>query len=114
MVVDDEELVRRSTTRLFTDLGYRVLVAADGLSCLELFDEHRSGIDLVVLDLSMPGISGREVLKQLKAQQPQLKVIVFTGYAADPAEFAGLAQLVAKPFSLRQLAEVVRRTLDEG
>ncbi len=114
MVVDDEDLVRRSTSRLFTELGYRVLEAENGLRCLDLFEQHRSGIDLVILDLSMPGVSGREVLRQLKAQQPRLKVVVFTGYAADPMEFAGLAQVIEKPFSLRQLAAVVRRTLDLG
>jgi len=115
LVVDDEELVRRSTSRLFTDLGYQVLEAADGRGCLELFAQRDGQVDLVVLDLSMPGLSGREVLRRLKAQRPQLKVIVFSGYAAKPAELAGLAaQIVEKPFSLRLLAEVVRRTLDEG
>ena len=112
LVVDDEDLVRRTTAQIFADLGYQVLEAENGLQGLEVFGRHREELSLVLLDLSMPGLAGREVLRQLKAQAPRLKVIVFTGYIADPGEFAGRAELVEKPFSLRQLATVVRRILD--
>jgi CheY-like chemotaxis protein len=114
LVIDDEELVRRSTARLFVSLGYRVLEAEDGLRGLDTFDRHREEIALVVLDLSMPGLSGRSVLRQLKARVPRLKVIVFTGYAAGAEEFAGLAQVVEKPFSVRRLAQIARQILDAG
>lgn len=112
LIIDDEEMVRRSTVRLFSDLGYQVLEAEDGLRGLEVFDRHREAISLVLLDLSMPGLSGREVLGELKTRAPRLKVVIFTGDAAVREEFAGRAGLVEKPFSLRQLAMVVRQALD--
>lgn len=111
LVIDDEQLVRRSTAEVFSSLGYRVLEAENGLQGLELFRREAGQIGLVLLDLSMPGLSGREVLKQLRAEDPQIKVIVFTGYAIGPEELEGVAQVVGKPFSLRQLATIVRQTL---
>jgi CheY-like chemotaxis protein len=112
LVIDDEQLVRRSTVQALSDLGYQVFEAADGLQGLELFRQHGEQIGLVLLDLSMPGLSGREVLRQLRAHNPQLKVIVFTGYTTGPEEFAGVAQVLGKPLSLQQLAAAVRQSLD--
>jgi signal transduction histidine kinase len=112
LIIDDEELVRLSAVRFFAELGYRVLEAEDGQRGLEIFD-RQGEVDLVLLDLSMPGLSGKEVFDRLKAQAPWLKVILFTGYAFDRREFEGVADIVEKPFALRQLARVVRQTLDQ-
>jgi CheY-like chemotaxis protein len=112
LVIDDEDLVRRSTARFFAGLGYQVLEAVDGLQGLEVFDQQRGQVDLVLLDLSMPGLSGREVLAQLKTRAPQLKILLFTGYAFARGEFEGVVDIVKKPFSVRQLSHIVRQTLD--
>ncbi|MCC7261339.1 MAG: PAS domain S-box protein [Candidatus Latescibacteria bacterium] len=112
LVIDDEQLVRRSTAQALSDLGYQVFEAADGLQGLELFQRHGEQIALVLLDLSMPGLSGREVLRQLRAHNPQVKVIVFTGYTTGPEEFAGVAQVLSKPLSLQHLAAALRQSLD--
>jgi signal transduction histidine kinase len=113
LVIDDEELVRHSTVRVFARLGYQVLEAPDGPRGLELFAQHGDRIDLVLLDLSMPGLPGREVLAQMKAQRPGLKVVLFTGYAPAPGEFAGVASMVEKPFSVHHLSRAVRQVLDD-
>jgi CheY-like chemotaxis protein len=112
LVIDDEELVRHSTVRVFARLGYQVLEAPDGPGGLELFAQHGDRIDLVLLDLSMPGLSGREVLAQMRAQRPGLKMMLFTGYAPAPGEFSGVASVVEKPFSVHHLSRVVRQVLD--
>ncbi|MBI2503633.1 MAG: GAF domain-containing protein [Candidatus Latescibacteria bacterium] len=112
LIIDDEELVRRSAAQLFVGLGYRVLEAQDGQGGLEICRQHQGRIDLVLLDLSMPGLPSREVLARLKALDPQVKVVLFTGYAPDKEHFQGAIDVVGKPFSIRQLAQAVRRALD--
>ncbi|MCC7261443.1 MAG: GAF domain-containing protein [Candidatus Latescibacteria bacterium] len=110
LLIDDEVPVRQSVARLFTDLGYRVLEAEDGQRGLELAGLHRA--DLVLLDWSMPGLSGREVLRRLQTLDPQLKVMIFSGYAPDHRECEGVVAVVEKPFSIRHLASTVRWVLD--
>ena len=110
LLIDDEVPVRQSVARLFTDLGYRVLEAEDGQRGLELAGRHRA--DLVLLDWSMPGLSGREVLRRLQTLDPQLKVMIFSGYAPDHSECEGVVAVVEKPFSIRHLASTVRWVLD--
>ena len=113
LIVDDDEQVRSSVAQFFASLGYRVLEAGDGVAGLELLSQQRGQISLVLLDLSMPGLSGQEVLAQLKIQPLQPKVVLFTGYASvRRGEFTGVAELVEKPFSLRQLSHLVRQVLD--
>lgn len=112
LIVDDEDLVRHSTCKVLESLGYRVLEADNGVRGLELFRQHAAEIGLILLDLSMPGISGREVLQRLCAEERRPKVVVFTGYAVDQDELAGASAVLSKPFSLRQLAGAVRRILD--
>ncbi|MCC7261792.1 MAG: GAF domain-containing protein [Candidatus Latescibacteria bacterium] len=112
LVIDDDELVRRSTARILTKLGYQVLGAPDGLSGLEILEEKKGQISLVLLDLSMPGLSGREVLRRIKARQPKLKVVLFTGYALAQGELEGVMGIAEKPFSTGQLSLMVRRVLD--
>ena len=112
LVIDDDPSVRRSMVQLLLHLGYEVLEAAHGLQGLEIAGAHAGHLDLVLLDLSMPGLSGREVLGQLQARDPGLKVIICTGYAADKAEVKGAVAVVRKPVTLRQLATTLRQVLD--
>ena len=93
-------------------MGYEVLEAGQGFQGLEMAGAHTGQLDLVLLDLSMPGLSGWEVLEQLQDRDPGLKVILCTGYAADRAALAGAVGVVRKPFSLPQLARTLRQVLD--
>ena len=93
--------------------GYQVLVAADGPEGLARYEAHRDDIALVVLDLSMPRMSGEEVLAQLRASDPHLKVLVLSSHSVSSEQFAGQAEVLKKPLSIKALAHKVREILDQ-
>jgi CheY-like chemotaxis protein len=112
LVIDDEDLVRRTATRLLEHYGYTVLEAEDGPSGIELYVHEMERIDLVLLDLSMPRMSGHEVLVQLRDANPHQKVVFFTGYASEPDAWDDSASVIQKPFTSARLAAAVRSALD--
>jgi CheY-like chemotaxis protein len=112
LVIDDEEMVRRTATRMLELYGYRVIEGEGGVHGLEVFKAELDTIDLVLLDLSMPQKSGPEVLSEMRELDPEVKVILFTGYSTEatmPAEVAGILQ---KPFTPAEMATEVRAVLD--
>lgn len=117
LVIDDEEPVRRLAQRIFRTLGYRVFDAEDGQRGLEIFRHHKDEIDLVILDLTMPRLGGLETYRALKAEKPQLKVILSSGYTqegkADIIMREGASAFVQKPYQMQELAMTVRRVLDQ-
>ena len=114
LVIDDDQQVRQVVALCLVELGYTLLEAEHGLQGLEMASAHRGRLDLVLLDLSMPGLPGQEVLRRLQESNPQLKVIVCTGYVVEKAQLEGVAAVMQKPCSLRQLARSVRQVLDES
>ena len=112
LIIDDEQAVRETAGRMLTVNGYEVLYAADGVEGIEVCRQKGDSIGLILLDQSMPRMSGQDVLAELRATRPQLKVVIFTGFAADVDEFAGADDLIAKPFSLSDLVAKVREVLD--
>ena len=92
--------------------GYQVLYASDGHECLEICSQIGDRIDLVLLDQSMPHMSGQDVLAELQRSHPQLKVVIITGFAADLEDFAGALDIVQKPFSFKSFVSKVREVLD--
>jgi CheY-like chemotaxis protein len=118
LVVDDEFLVRNVNERLLKAIGYRTLSAVDGVDGLERYQEHAKEIDLVLLDLTMPNLSGAEVFRQLRQWDPELPIIIYTGYLVDPQAFArdnGSAPnaIVTKPLVIDALAAKIRQILEE-
>jgi PAS domain S-box-containing protein len=103
LLVDDEELVRMTTADMLVDLGYEVLEAGSAEEALSLL---RGGLvpRLVVTDHLMPGMSGAQLARQLKVEQPRLPVLIVSGYAEEDGIDAGLARLT-KPFRNSELAE---------
>jgi nitrogen-specific signal transduction histidine kinase/CheY-like chemotaxis protein len=87
LVVDDEDAVRQFTSKALERLGYEVIQAEDGLDALAVWQSHGSAIDAVVLDMSMPGMGGREVFEHLRRHAPGLPVLFTSGY--DPSDAAG-------------------------
>ncbi|MBK6689836.1 MAG: response regulator [Deltaproteobacteria bacterium] len=83
LVVDDEELCLRSIARLLKKTGYRLLTASSGAAALELYRQHSREIDLVLLDLMMPEMTGEEVARQLRQIQPDVRLLVMSGYTDD-------------------------------
>jgi two-component system, cell cycle sensor histidine kinase and response regulator CckA len=109
LLVDDEPTLRRIVRLVLEKAGFRVIDAPDGAEALLRFDECAAEIELVVTDLSMPGMSGRELAHRLKARAPALKVLLMSG-DPDGAESES-EHWIQKPFELSELADKVRRLL---
>jgi DNA-binding response OmpR family regulator len=116
LLVDDEEAVRDLGKRILVRAGYTVLVAENGQEALDVFKAEHENIALVVLDLIMPRMGGKDCLKELVQLHPQVKVLIASGFVADtaPRDYIGLGAkgFVSKPFRLRELLDRVRKTLD--
>jgi nitrogen-specific signal transduction histidine kinase/ActR/RegA family two-component response regulator len=115
LVVDDEELVRSTAGMILEQAGYRVVLAGDGREGVETFRNRAKEIDAVVLDLSMPEMSGEEVFRELRALRPDVQVLLSSGYSQEEAVTRlageGLAGFIAKPFRASTLLSSVREVL---
>jgi DNA-binding NtrC family response regulator len=83
LVVDDEEYVRRVAELFLRLAGFHVLTASSGIDALRVYQEHAGAIDVVLLDLTVPDLSGEAVFQKLREQSPHLPVILTSGYAED-------------------------------
>ncbi len=116
LVVEDEDMLRDFVTSALSSIGYRVLSAANGRQALEIWEEHRNEIDLLLTDVVMPGTpSGRQLEQQLTEERPDLKVIFTSGYSAEllgmdlkPDRRHGF---LAKPYFTESLARTVAKQL---
>lgn len=113
LVVDDEPGPRLVLVRMLERAGYRVLVASTGEEAFELFQRRASEIDLVVTDILMPGLSGRDLAEKIHAQAPEKKILFVSGYASSDviADLDGRL-LLGKPFTQSELLHRVRALLD--
>src|SRR5712671_4318883 len=111
LVVEDEPVVRGVITEMLRDQGYRVLEATDGPSGLRMLRLH-DRIDLLVTDVGLPGMNGRQLADQARETRPGLKILFMTGYAESVAILDGFLQagmeMITKPFDLDNLAQRVR------
>ena len=112
LVIEDEAMVRKVTGRMLENSGYHVMEAVDGMEGLTIFKKHRERISLILLDLSMPGMSGREVLSELRSIDPQVNVLILTGYSMLDEELMTSEIVVQKPFDQNDLAHKVRDVLE--
>lgn len=115
LVIDDEEIVRSTTRAALERAGYTVLIAEDGTSGLAAFEKHRSELDLILLDMSMPGKSGIQVLREIRQVASTIPVVISSGYSEQEvarrfagASFSGILQ---KPYTSARLAEAVASAL---
>src|SRR5439155_15899441 len=83
LLVDDEAMIRNLGRNILQSYGYRVLLAEEGAKAVEIYRRERGQIDLVILDLTMPGLSGRDAYQQLLQIDPEVRVLFASGYAAD-------------------------------
>jgi DNA-binding NtrC family response regulator len=118
LLVDDEESILNLGRKILEEYGYTVLMAGDGESALEAYRQEQRQIDLVILDLIMPGIGGRRCLDELFKISLQAKVVVASGYSAKgPVKEtieAGARGFIKKPYDMRQMLSVVRSVLDKN
>ncbi len=112
LLVDDEESVRAVGTMMLQELGYEVLTAVDGREALKLFEAHRQTIRLVLMDLTMPHMGGEEAFRELRRLDPEVKVIISSGYneqeVAQRFVGKGLAGFLQKPYRINVLREALR------
>ena len=117
LLVDDDENIRQLGKEILGQYGYKVLLAEDGESALELYKEMGDGIDLVLLDLIMPGMGGKQCLENLIRENLRIKVIITTGYSFDGYTRETIQKwskgIIGKPFDLKQILHVIRKVLDE-
>src|SRR5580704_10626230 len=85
LMIDDNEVLRTAVSRLLRIEGFRVLEAEDGRSGVDLFQVHAASIDVIVLDLNLPRVSGREAMRELQQIRPGAKVILATTFSKDIA-----------------------------
>jgi CheY-like chemotaxis protein len=117
LLVDDEEPILVLGEQTLSKLGYQVITATDGESALEIYRQQKEQIDLIILDLMMPGMGGMRCLEKVLELEPHAKVVISTGYS-----FAGSPErniersprgYLNKPFDIRDMVKVVREVLDE-
>ncbi len=116
LVAEDEESLQNLTRKILSKLGYRVLMVRDGAEALEMVETSRAEIDLLILDMMMPRMSGREVYLRLRAAGRDIPVIFMTGYSADMVDTNFVeslgASLLRKPYDINELGNRVRAALD--
>lgn len=117
LLVDDEEPVRRMIARVLQGQGYTVLAAENGASALGMLADPAVRADLVISDLAMPNMGGRELAQKLLEIRPKLRVVFMSGDAEDPSAAGGApdddAARIQKPVSPQELLRLVRRELDK-
>ena len=116
LLVEDEEIVRNLGVRILAEFGYRVMHAGNGDEAIELAGGHGERIDLLLTDVVMPGMSGRELANRLTRTRPETKVLFTSGYTDDAIVHHGVldegVSFLGKPYSPSALARKVREVLD--
>jgi PAS domain S-box-containing protein len=118
LLVDDEEMIIEVGEEILQALGYKVLPAVSGKEALEIYKNKKDSIDMVILDMIMPGMGGGETYDNLKQINPDIKVLLSSGYSisGQAAEILerGCDGFIQKPFKLRQLSVKIREILDKN
>jgi CheY-like chemotaxis protein len=116
LLVDDEDSLRLVAGNILKRLGYRVLFAANGADAVTAYAHHQNEISVVITDMAMPVMDGPALIAILKTMNPDLKIIVSTGFAVDTsldiAKKAGVRHFIHKPYTAEALLKVVREVLD--
>ena len=118
LLVDDEEMIVEVGKELLKKIGYKVLIARSGETALQLYESNKDEIDMVILDMIMPEMGGGDTYDRLKAINPDIKVLLSSGYSINgqAAEILerGCNGFIQKPFNLANLSIKIRQILDEG
>jgi two-component system cell cycle sensor histidine kinase/response regulator CckA len=119
LVVEDEPAVRTVAQALLTRRGYAVLTAPDGASALDVLRDHPAGIGLILLDMTMPGMTTDEIVQGVRALNPTLPILLNSGYTSNDAvrrmlEEGSVQGFLGKPYDLHQLVENVQKLISRG
>ncbi len=118
LLVDDEEPILNMGRNILRRFGYNVFVAKNGEEAVEIYKNKKDNIDLIILDISMPGMGGHKCLKELKKINKNVKVLIASGYMpegkVEETLKAGAIGFIAKPYHLKDMLKIVRESLDKN
>ncbi len=118
LLVEDEEMLRDLGVHILQNEGYRVLAAGDGLEAVELFEANREHIGLVVCDLGLPKLGGREAFLRMKESEPNVRAIVASGYLEPSVRSeilkAGVLDTIQKPYDFRDLIAMIQSVIGKA
>jgi CheY-like chemotaxis protein len=116
LLVEDEDLVRNMSRQMLEDCGYRVIEARNGIEALSVFESQNQQIDLLLTDVVMPQMGGRELAEILAERHPRIRLLYTSGYTDDAIIRQGTItedmNFIQKPFTFESLAKKVRELLD--
>ena len=117
LFIDDEEIIIEVGQELLETLGYTVLIAKSGKEGIDIYIKSKDQIDMVILDMIMPGIGGNETYDRLKEINPDIKALLSSGYSINGLAKTILAKgcdgFIQKPFGLSDLSQKIREILDK-
>ncbi|MGO8878957.1 MAG: response regulator [Desulfomonilaceae bacterium] len=117
LLVDDEDLLRELGARILNQYGYHVITASNGKEALEIYQREGESISLVILDLIMPEMDGRQCMAEILRIDPNVKVVIASGYSESGPANGTMADrakgFVQKPYNVRQFLQTVREILDK-
>jgi two-component system, cell cycle sensor histidine kinase and response regulator CckA len=118
LLVDDEEIILDSCGQMLTKLGYTALTASRGKAALESYAANCDTIDLVIIDMIMPGMNGSELFDHLKEINTNVNVLLSSGYGLNEQVQrildSGCKGFIQKPYTMVQLSQMVRKILDKA
>jgi PAS domain S-box-containing protein len=116
LLIDDEEPIIKLEKDLLERFGYQVAEMTESVAALDLFEEHPDGFDLVITDMTMPGMTGDQLAIRMLSTRPDIPIVLCTGYSEriskEQAYQLGIKGFLAKPFSKNELGKMVRDVLD--
>ena len=117
LLVDDEAMILDVGTQILEKMGHKVMKAKSGQEAIEIYEKHRDLINLVILDMIMPGVGGGETYDRIKTINPEVKVLLSTGYSingqATEILERGCNGFIQKPFRMKELSHKIREVLDK-
>ena len=118
LLIDDEKMILEVGRELLEELGYTVLPVIGGQQAIDVFEKNQDKVDLIIMDMIMPGMSGGETFDRLKDIKPEAKILLSSGYSVDGQATKilrrGCDGFIQKPFNMNQLAEKIQRILTSG
>lgn len=118
LLIEDEPALQEVTCEYLRARGHTVLVASSGEEALEVVARQHEKVSVLITDICLPGIGGREVVERLSKREPSMKVIYISGYSQESSSMqpaaASASIYLQKPFSLQSLGETIRRLCDEA
>jgi CheY-like chemotaxis protein len=118
LLVDDEEMIVDAGKEMLEEIGYRVMTATDGKEAIDAFRKKRGEIDLIILDMVMPGMGGGETYDKLREIDPKIRVLLASGYSMDGQATEilerGCNGFIQKPFNIEEISHKIREVFGEG